>query len=179
MILCKGIGTMRARGWAVIAAAILAIFHDSRAQSAADACTAPVRRANLDFTLRDVAGREIALRRFRGKVVLINFWATWCSPCREEIPGLVGLYEKYRQRGLVILGVSVDDPVSRLVPFVARLGMTYPVLIGTDRPDFLDAYGELAGFPTSVLLSRDGRVCARYAGLADGTRLERQILSLL
>jgi peroxiredoxin len=147
--------------------------------SASEGCGASARRANLDFTLHDVEGRELALSRFRGDVILINFWATWCAPCRVEIPEFVVLYEKYHARGLVILGVSVDDPVSRLVPFVAEFRMTYPVLVGAERRDFLDAFGQLAGFPTSFLISRDGKVCARHVGLTDTVELERQIRALL
>lgn len=159
--------------------AALAVCQQVPGVSAPGTCSEPARRASVDFTLPDLQGHEIALRAFRGKVVLINFWATWCAPCRVEIPGLIGLYGKYHDSGLAILGVSVDDPVAPLAPFVARLGITYPVLVAAARPDSLEAFGELAGFPTSVLLSRDGKICARYVGLADTAGLERRILSLL
>jgi thiol-disulfide isomerase/thioredoxin len=162
-----------------ITLAAVATLLEIRAASAAPACSASARRANLDFTLPDVAGQAISLRELRGDLVLINFWATWCAPCRVEIPHLVALYQKYRARGLVILGVSVDDPVSRLRPFVAELRISYPVLVGAAQREFLESFGQLTGFPTSVLISRDGKVCAQYVGLADTEQLERQIQNLL
>lgn len=164
--------------WTLILAAAVCLHHTG-ALSATAVCSAQMRRANLDFKLRDVAGHEIALSRFRGKVLLINFWATWCAPCRVEIPEFSALYRKYRERGLVILGVSVDDPVPRLASFVARLGVTYPVLVGAQRHDFLDAYGPPAGFPTSLLISRQGKVCAQYTGPAEREQLEQRIRALL
>jgi peroxiredoxin len=157
----------------------MAAFHPIPAVSALEGCRAPARRANLDFTLHDVEGREVSLTGFRGNVVLINFWATWCGPCRVEIPELVVLHEKYHPRGLIVLGVSVDDPVSRLVPFVAAYRLTYPVLVGAGRRDLLEAFGAVAGYPTSFLISRDGKVCARYAGAVEIAGLERQIQRLL
>lgn len=170
---------MRVGKWAFIMLAAVASLQEIQAVSAKEVCSAPARRVNLDFTLHDVDGREISLSDFRGDVVLINFWATWCAPCRVEIPDFVVLYEKYRERGLVVLGVSVDDPVSRLIPFVAEFRMSYPVLVGAGRRDFLDAFGQLAAFPTSFLISRDGKICARHVGLADAQELERQIRALL
>ncbi|HWM69461.1 MAG TPA: TlpA disulfide reductase family protein [Steroidobacteraceae bacterium] len=170
---------MRVRKWAFITLAAVAALQEIRSVSATEVCSASARQANLDFTLHDVDGREIALSHFRGDVVLLNFWATWCAPCRVEIPDFIVLYEKYHERGLVILGVSVDDPVPRLVSFVAEFRMTYPVLVGAERRDFLDAFGQLAGFPTSLLISREGKVCARYEGLADKTELEGRIRALL
>lgn len=170
---------MRVRKWMFITLAAVAALQEIRAVSAAEVCSASARRANLDFTLHDVDGREIALSHFRGDVVLINFWATWCTPCRVEIPDFIGLYAKYHERGLVILGVSVDDPVPRLVSFVAEFRMTYPVLVGAERRDLLDAFGQLGGFPTSLLISREGKVCARYEGRVDKTDLEGRIQALL
>jgi peroxiredoxin len=169
---------MQVRKWTRVMAAVVAL-QQIHAVSATQVCSAPMRRANLDFKLHDIAGREIALSRFRGKVVLINFWATWCAPCRVEIPGFIALYRKYHDRGLVILGVSVDDPVPRLAAFVAALGVTYPVLAGAQQRDFLDAFGPLAGFPTSLLISRQGRICAQYVGLAGQAELEQRIVALL
>jgi thiol-disulfide isomerase/thioredoxin len=170
---------MRAREWTLITLAAIALFQGNRAAWPAEVCSASARPANLDFTLHDVRGREVTLSDFRGDVVLINFWATWCAPCRVEIPHFIALHEKYRERGLVILGVSVDESTPGLVSFVSELKMTYPVLIGAKRRDLLDAFGPPAGFPTSFLISRDGKICAQHVGLTDAAVLERQIHALL
>ncbi len=170
---------MRVRKSALITLVLAATFQQLQAVPPSEGCSAPARRAHLDFTLRDVGGREVSLAEFRGNVVLINFWATWCAPCRVEIPDLVALHRKYQSRGLVILGVSVDDPVSVLAPFVAAYHMTYPVLVGAGHRDFLEAFGPLAAFPTSLLISRDGKVCARHVGVIETAGLERQIRLLL
>jgi peroxiredoxin len=171
--------TMQVRKSALITLALVAVLHQPRTVPASEGCTTPARRANLDFTLHDVGGREVSLREFRGKVVLINFWATWCVPCRVEIPQLVALHGKYQARGLVVLGVSVDDPASGVAAFVAAHRMTYPVLLGAGHRDFLEAFGPPAGFPASFLISRDGRVCLRHVGVVETAGLDRQIRLLL
>jgi peroxiredoxin len=144
-----------------------------------DVCDARARRANLDFTLRDIAGNEVTLADYSGHVIVLDFWATWCAPCRVAIPDLVELYERYRDRGFVVLGVSVNDPVTRLEPFAQELRMSYPVLIGDGRYDLQEAFGPLIGFPTSFLITRDGRICRRHTGLVPKTVLEQAIASLL
>ena len=142
-------------------------------------CTAKAKPAKLDFTLRDVAGNETNLAAYEGQVILLDFWATWCAPCRVTIPSLVELYERYRERGFVVLGVSVDDPVERLTPFVRELGITYPVLVGAGRYDLQEAFGPLVGFPTSYVIARDGNICAQHTGIAAKADLERTLAALL
>jgi peroxiredoxin len=144
-----------------------------------DVCDARARPAKLDFTLRDVAGNEVRLADYSGHVIVLDFWATWCAPCRVAIPDLVELHERYRDRGFVVLGVSVNDPVARLEPFVQELGMSYPVLIGDGRYDLQEAFGPLLGFPTSFVITREGKICRQHTGLAPKTVLERAIASLL
>ena len=146
---------------------------------AEDVCDAKERPANLDFTLRDVAGNEVRLAEYSGQVIVLDFWATWCAPCRIAIPDLVELYERYRDRGFIVLGVSVNDPVTRLEPFVQELRISYPVLIGDGRYDLREAFGPLVGFPTSFVITRDGKICRRHMGLAPKAALERAIASLL
>ena len=96
--------------------------------------------ANLTFTLKDMNGKDVALSAYRGKVIILNFWATWCGPCKVEIPGFVELYNKYKPQGLEVLGVSVDDPVSKLKPFAPQLKINYPLLVGDWRDDVKKAY---------------------------------------
>jgi cytochrome c biogenesis protein CcmG, thiol:disulfide interchange protein DsbE len=147
--------------------------------ASADGCQTPAPRANLSFVLKDVAGRDVSLSAFAGRVILLNFWATWCAPCRVEIPGLVRLMSDYERRGLTVLGISIDDSPAKLPPFMERLGMIYPVLVGRDHDRLQDLYGPRAGVPRSFLIARDGTVCRRYIGLVEHDVLERQIRLLL
>ena len=119
------------------------------------------------------------LSQYRGRVVLLNFWATWCVPCRREIPSLAALHRDYQERGFVVLGVSVDKEVRLIKPFARVMKMNYPVLIGAGRQDLNAAFGPFIGFPTSVLIARDGAICMRHVGLVSKSELERQINALL
>jgi|SRR5579864_922782 len=128
-------------------------------------CPASAPKANLNFTLRDLDGRSIALRSFAGKVLLLDFWATWCGPCRIEIPGFVALAARDKPLGVEVVGVLVQDDFAKARPFSRDLGMTYPVLDGTDRRDIEQAFGPFADLPMSYLIARDGRVCRKHIGL--------------
>ena len=144
-----------------------------------------------DLTLKDLSGKEVSLKDFSGKVVLVNFWATWCDPCRTEIPWLIELQKKYSGQGFVVLGVSMDDEGQKVVqPFVEKerfdvsgqkLAMNYPILIGdSDAADkFLGGIGGIVGLPTSVLISRDGKRVKNMIGPVDPDQLDRDIQSLL
>ncbi len=134
--------------------------------------------APLDFTLRDMHGQDVHLASFKGKVILINFWATWCPPCKAEIPGLIELQEQYAD-DLVVLGVSIDDTADKLVPFVEEYGINYPALVGLGHDDMLDAYGPLWGIPVSVIIDRDGIVAVRHALMATKEQFEHEIVALL
>ena len=142
-------------------------------------CNVARRKVNLNFAVKDVAGKNVRLSQYKGQVILLNFWATWCGPCRREIPSLVGLYRDYKDRGFVVLGVSVDSEVSLVKPFARVMKMNYPVLIGAGHDEFSDALGPFVGYPTSVMLARDGTVCVRHVGLASRSLLEKQIDALL
>ena len=136
----------------------------ARAPSGA-ACPANAKDANLDFTLKDMDGKDLRLADYKGKVILLDFWATWCGPCKYEIPGFVELQEQYGKQGLQVIGVSVDDTADKLPPFVKQFKMNYPVLSGLGRDDVQEAYGPIWGIPVNVLISRDGKICARHTGL--------------
>jgi len=113
----------------------------------------------------------------RGKVVLLNFWATWCGPCKVEIPAFVELYDQYKDKGLMSLGVSIEDTVEQLRPFMKEYRMQYPVLQMT--PDIETAYGPFYGVPMTFFIARDGTICRRHMGPATKQQFEQEIKALL
>ena len=142
-------------------------------------CSVVDKTANLDFTLLDMYGNAVNLNDYRGRVILLDFWATWCAPCRIEIPGFIELYDKYEDRGLTVLGISVDDPVASLLLYAEEMEMDYPVLIGDQRDDIKNSYGPLYGFPTTFLITREGNICHQHTGFAPKEQFEAEILKLL
>jgi thiol-disulfide isomerase/thioredoxin len=137
--------------------------------------------APLDFTLKDMNGVDVKLANFKGKPIVLNFWATWCGPCRAEIPSLVELQKQYGDEGkdVVILGVSVDDPVEKLKPYASQMKMNYPVLVGNGREDVQDAFGPLWGIPVTVFIGRDGNIAKKHSGIATKEQFEQEIKALL
>jgi thiol-disulfide isomerase/thioredoxin len=150
----------------------------AQADGAADDGDMTGKPAPLQFTLKDMNGADVKLASFKGRVILLNFWATWCGPCRAEIPSLVELQQQYG-KDIVILGVSVDDPVEKLKPYATNMKMNYPVLVGNGREDFQDAYGPLWGIPVSVFIDKDGNIAKRHSGIASKAQFEQQIKALL
>jgi cytochrome c biogenesis protein CcmG/thiol:disulfide interchange protein DsbE len=130
------------------------------------ACPANAKPANLNFTLQDINGKPVRLADYKGKVLLLDFWATWCGPCKIEIPGFVDLYTKYKARGFEVASVVILDKFDNAKPFALQMKMNYPVLNGDTQQDALDdAYGPLFGLPMSFLIGRDGRICQKHMGL--------------
>ena len=144
-----------------------------------EACTVTDKSANLDFVLLDMDGAEVKLSDYLGNVILLDFWATWCAPCRIEIPGFIELFDKYENQGLSILGISVDDSVDALQLYAQEMEMDYPILIGDGRDDVKDAFGPLYGFPTTFLINREGDICHQHTGYAPKEQFEQEILLLL
>jgi peroxiredoxin len=137
---------------------------ESRAPDPA-VCPVDAKQANLDFTLEDIEGRNVRLADYRGKVLLLDFWATWCGPCKIEIPGFVDLYSRYKSQGLEVVGVVVLDRFDKAAPFAQQFKMNYTIVNGVDRADLEDAFGPIPGLPTTFLISRDGRICSKHLGL--------------
>jgi peroxiredoxin len=149
------------------------------AQAGAGGCPANAPAANLDFTLKDMNGQEVKLASLKGKVVLLNFWATWCGPCMVEIPSFVAIQQAYKDKGFAAIGVSVDDPPEKLAPFAKEFKINYPLLVGQDREDLQEAYGGIFGIPISFIISRDGKVCRKQVGPASKDQFESWIKALL
>ena len=136
-----------------------------------------------ELKLKDLNGKDVALADFKGKVVFVNFWATWCDPCRVEIPWLIAMQDKYGPRGFTVLGLAMDEEGKSVVaPFVAKerydvngqqLPMNYPIVIGNEG--VAEKFGGLLGYPTSVLISRDGRQIKRVTGVINEEEISRLI----
>jgi thiol-disulfide isomerase/thioredoxin len=140
-----------------------------------------------DVTFKDLQGNDVSLGSLKGKVVLVNFWATWCEPCRTEIPWMIEFQQKYAGKGFTMLGVAMDDEGKAAVnPFIQKAQfdvnghpsrMDYPIVLGND--DLASKFGGLIGLPTSVMISRDGKIEKRYIGLVNHDSIEKEIQSLL
>ena len=173
--------------WMIGAAAALALglftlpvfmkSADPAAVSDAGATCKAEGPANLNFTLKDMNGADFKLAEQKGKVVLMNFWATWCAPCLAEIPEFVKFYEEKKDQGFVLVGVLTEDSGENLRAFVTEKKMTYPIVLS--KPELEDAFAPIPGLPTSVLVARDGSVCKRQFGPMTREQLEREVKSLL
>jgi peroxiredoxin len=148
------------------------------AANAAVPAIAPLAAAP-DFTLHVMNGANLRLQEQRGRVVMVNFWATWCGPCRQEMPQLNRLYEKYHAAGFVLLGVNVDDDTSKAAEVAGKLGVTFPVLLDTDKT--VSKLYDLSTMPSTVIIDRDGKVRYVHRGYLTGyeDNYEKQIRELL
>jgi thiol-disulfide isomerase/thioredoxin len=162
-------GWMRAAVAAIVAVAATGVLASGSAPLTGvetAACPANAKRANFNFTLQDTDGRPVKLSDYKGKVVLLDFWATWCGPCKIEIPGFVDLYSRYKAKGFEVVSVVILDKFANAKPFAKAMKMNYPVLDGDAQQDALDdAFGPFFGLPMSLLIARDGRVCQKHEGL--------------
>lgn len=136
-----------------------------------------------DFSVKDLNDKNVTLADYKGKVVLVNFWATWCDPCRVEIPWLIAMQEKYGPKGFTVLGLAMDEEGKSVVaPFVAKerydvngqkLPMNYPIVIGNES--VAEQFGGLLGYPTSMLISKDGKLIKRVTGLINDEEISKLI----
>ncbi len=132
-----------------------------------------------DFTLRSVAGPNLRLAEQRGQVVLVNFWATWCGPCRQEMPHLNRIFDSYRKSGFVLLGVNIDDDPRAAAALAAKLGLNFPVLLDSDKK--VSRVYDMSAMPATLLIDREGRVRHIHRGYRDGVEktYEEQVRALL
>jgi len=130
-----------------------------------------------DFTLESLDGSKVSLSDYEGKVVLVNLWATWCSPCRAEIPDLEAAYQAHKDRGLVILGVNIEDSLETVAPFVEEFDMSYPVVLDKDG-ELMKIY-RVQGLPMSFIVDADGVIQVRHMGFLSGEQLASYLSQLL
>jgi len=129
------------------------------------------------ISLTDIEGKKLDLADYKGKVVVLDFWATWCGPCRIEIPGLVEMQNKYAHQGFSVIGISLDDEPQPVVQFYKEFKMNYPVAVGNQRVGEL--YGGIFGLPTTFVIGRDGRIYAKHIGAEDVSVIEDEVQQLL
>lgn len=140
-----------------------------------------------EATFKDLDGKDVTLSSLKGKVVVLNFWATWCEPCQVEIPWMIELQQKNADKGFTILGAAMDDEGKSVVePYVQKtefdvdgqkMKMNYPIVLGND--EIASKFGGLIGLPTTVVITRDGKIAKRFIGLANRDQLEKQVRALL
>ncbi len=124
------------------------------------------------FSLADLSGKPVSLADFKGKVVVLDFWATWCPPCRREIPDFITLQGEYGPRGVQIVGIALDEP-EKVHAFARENGMNYPVLLGSD--DVSMRYGGIEGIPTTFIIDRSGKIVNRFEGFRPKSVFEQEI----
>ncbi len=135
-------------------------------------------KAAVNFSLPDSNGVQVALADYKGKVVLLNFWAAWCGPCKIEIPWFIEFNKTYKDRGFAVLGVSLDDDGWKSVrPYLAEKKMDYPVMVGNDQVS--QSYGGIDSLPTTFIIDRDGRIVFVHMGLVGNETYEKEIRNLL
>ena len=129
------------------------------------------------FRLKDISGREFSSEELRGKVALVDFWATWCALCRKEMPGFEELQKKYRDRGLVVVGIALDSDAGEVAKFARELGVTYRLLLSQSEVE--QVWGGILGIPTTFLVDRDGVVRKRVIGFEYKEEFEKALQELL
>lgn len=147
--------------------------------------TSLIDKPEPDLKLKDLDGKDVSLADYKGKVVFLNFWATWCGPCQDEIPSLIDMQNKYAAKGFTVIGLAMDEDGKSVVsPFVAKekyevngqkLLINYPILLGTDEA--ADKFGGVMGYPTSFLLSRGGKVLVKFQGPPDYEEIDKAVNS--
>jgi len=134
--------------------------------------------ANLNFVLKDVTGAEVRLADLKGQPLLLNFWATWCVPCKTEMPWFVEFAEQYKSKNFKVIGISVDDTADDIRKFTAENPVSFPLLLGRDQPDLLKAYHAGDVVPVSWLIRPDGVVRIKIRGTQEKAWFQQQIEAL-
>jgi thiol-disulfide isomerase/thioredoxin len=130
-----------------------------------------------ELSVTDLSGAVLNTASLKGKVMMVNFWAAWCTPCADEVPRFVELQQRYQDQGLQIVGISIDDSDRELRDFYRKFKMNYPVIAGDQK--LAQAYGGILGLPTTFVIGRDGRIHGKHTGSTDFGALEQEVAALL
>ena len=159
---------------------LLSLHNPPKSRAAEEVCPADAKVANFDFTFKDINGKNVALSAYKGKVVLLDFWATYCLPCKDEIPFLNELYKTYRDKGLEVIGVSIEGVGEEVIrPFAEMMRISYSIFLGGD--DIIEAY-DIQYIPLTYILGKDGRVRMKEIGFKKEVsipKFKRQVEELL
>ena len=170
--------TIIGMAFSIAAVSFATVLLNGNRSMASDANKTEKTTVAPSWELQDLDGKTIHSSDFKGKVVVLDFWATWCPPCRAEIPGFIELQKEYQARGLAVVGISVDQTSSDTVKsFAKKLGINYPVVL-TDTK-IVDAYGGIDGLPTTFIIDRKGRIVKQHLGFTEKSEIESEIKSLL
>jgi alkyl hydroperoxide reductase subunit AhpC len=161
----------------LVSACLLLLSLDTALSAQSAPATAAIGSVAPALQVRDLAGRPLDLSSYRGKVVLLDFWATWCVPCKVEIPHFIDMQAKYAAKGFVVIGISMDDTAAPVQKYVKDMKIAYPIALGNDALG--DRYGGIAGLPTAFIIDREGRIRFKHEGVTGMDQFEKEILSLL
>lgn len=154
------------------------VFLMSRPGQGGGAMFSKVNGPAPSWSLKDLEGRTVSSTNFQGRVILVNFWATWCPPCRQEIPDFVKFTQEHDTNRVVILGLSVDEAGAKVVkPFAESFKINYPILMADQN--VVDAFGGVAGYPTTFVIDAKGELVSRHLGMFSETDFKRYVLPLV
>jgi peroxiredoxin len=164
----------------VVVITLMLVFGIRKSRRAALQTQASITETKMapDFTLQSLEGKSVRLSDYRGKAILLNFWATYCDPCKVEMPWIVDLQKQYASQGLQVIGVAMDDAgPGEIAKFAREMGVNYPILIGKDEVG--DAYGGLLYLPTTFYIGRDGKIVDKVFGIRGRSEIEDDIKKAL